>query len=54
MEILLPGFECVNSFVLREGPLFWSSVGIHTLPIKNSEVLMRLCAAPSSLNHRID
>ena len=40
MEILLPGFECVNSFVPRERSLFWSSVGIHTLPLKNSEVIL--------------
>ena len=29
LEILPPGFECCNGFVLREGLLFWSSVGIH-------------------------
>lgn len=40
LEILPPSFECCNGSVLREGPLFWSSVWIHTLTIRNSEGIL--------------
>ena len=38
MEILPPRFECSNGFVLREGPLFRSTVRIHTK--RNSKVIL--------------
>ena len=42
LQILSPSFKCSNGFVLREGPLLWSSIRIHDVTMRKGEAILSL------------